>query len=279
MKANLTHFEVKDLQRQIVVLGGSLPRWGVDGCLGDETLRAVAHVLGYDEPRTELDVSEVDALNKAFIESIGQFDDHDSVKDARGIAFLKRGKPKKRPIEVVDTIVLHQMACMGSTGIQRWLGLDCHWVVTRDTPMAFLLHDVEDLMWHAHGFNARSVGVETEGYFSGIETDPKYFWKPEKSKNEPMDFPEHQANAARMAVIATINIVRQMGGKVLYIGAHRQSYAAKESDPGSLIWKAVGVWAQNEFGLLEAPTLPAGSPIPEAWDEHHVGVPYRKPKP
>ena len=70
-------------------------------------------------------------------------------------------------------------------------------------------------------------------------------------------------------------MLENMGGKIKYIGAHRQSYGVKESDPGSLIWQLVALPMMEELGLSEAPTLERGSPIPEAWDPRNKGVPYR----
>lgn len=194
--------------------------------------------------------------------------------DYRDQADLER-EAKRRPIEAIDTIVLHQMACVNnSRGIRRWKGIECHWVVEREDARAYLMHDLDKRLWHGHGFNYRSVGIEVEGYYAGVEGDLRTFWRPkEEPGRQPMELGCAMAAAIVAAIGATVDMVASAGGKIRYIGAHRQSYGNKRSDPGEAIWK-VAVLCMKNMGLEEAPTLEYGLPIPEAWDKRNDGVKY-----
>jgi len=188
----------------------------------------------------------------------------------------------RNPISQIDTICLHQMAVKDSDSVswERWRKLAIHWVVTcGDNAAAYLLHDMDVKVWHGHGWNKRSVGFEFEGYFSGIGTNERYFWKPKsRPGRKPMVPTPQQLQAGCDAVKATVETIQQMGGAIKFIGAHRQSYGLKSSDPGELIWKGVALPMMEEFNLEQAPTLSnkkhPGKPIPEAWDSRNIGVKY-----
>jgi|GEM_PF-1699290 len=73
-----------------------------------------------------------------------------------------------------------------------------------------------------------------------------------------------------------LELVAKHGGEVRFIHAHRQS-AAKPSDPGSRIWKAVGRWGEEELGLSSGPPgyhIGNGLPLPTAWDPRIADTPY-----
>ena len=194
--------------------------------------------------------------------------------DARDLAELER-TPAIRPIEGITTIVLHQMSCKNlKRGIDRWKHIECHWVVELEDEKAYLMHDLDKRLWHAHRFNGRSVGIEVEGYYLGVEDNPRTFWRP---KEEPGRMPMTLTAGMRAAIVAaigaTVDMVAAAGGKIEYIGAHRQSYGNKRSDPGEAIWQ-VALLCQKALGLKEAPTLLRGRPIPESWDARNKGVEY-----
>ena len=61
------------------------------------------------------------------------------------------------------------------------------------------------------------------------------------------------------------------GGKIKGIHAHRQAYAPKTSCPGEIVWKTIGVWAQNTYGYTDGGEgyrgpNGNGNPIPRSWD-------------
>ena len=273
------------VQRALMQLGFPLPRYGADQQLGSETVEAFEQWYGVVSD-TEF-IEFTDELPEDLVESL--LDQYDHAKLEMEIAFGQNivdvrdeawpGVEKgDNPIERIDTICLHQMACKDSDsqGWERWRKLAIHFMVScGDNAKAYLLHDLTKRVWHGHGWNRRSVGFEIEGYFSGIGVNPRYFWKPKGSNRVPMVPTEQQLAAACDAVRYTVEQIAVLGGEIKYIGAHRQSYATKESDPGELIWKGVALPMMEELHLVEAPTLKRGSPIPEAWDPRNVGVPYR----
>jgi len=281
---------VLSLQGNLILLGYALPRWGADGIFGRETMEAVEAVYEDSDREFHWD-EELPGYSIAWIQSLAniEVEKHCSssnglnlIHDVRSEADAKRRKRKNR-LRSVDTVVLHQMAVKDSDsqGWSRWKSLGIHYVVTcGDNAAAYWMHDPVWRMPHAQAFNSRSVGIECEGYFSGIGTNSRYFWKPKSRPNrKPMTPTERQLEACRQAVIHAINRSKQLGGTIKYIAAHRQSYGMKTSDPGELIWRGVALPLIEE-GLLEA--FPGtlnhsrypGKTIPEKWGGEK-GEPYK----
>ena len=279
--------KVAELQRALIRLGFPLDRFGADGQVGSETLGAVADYCDVNG----LDTAELDdgiirgwvvnvILDAAVTAAAVTEPEYPLVEDVRHDEYEKW--TRKNPISRIDTICLHQMAVKDSDnkGWHRWRRLAIHWVVTcGDYAKAYQLHDFDLRVPHGHGWNGRSVGFEFEGYFSGVGTEEKYFWKPKSRPNrKPMVPTERQLEAGRIAVEHTVEQIAHMGGEIKFIGAHRQSYGMKRSDPGSLIWQGVALPMIKKLGLKEAPTLShrkyPGKPIPEAWNPENKGVKY-----
>jgi len=219
---------------------------------------------------------------------------------------------RKNPIARVDTICLHQMAVASvrakryentpipeslahlgdhsgpvyvpnETGkIKRWRKLSIHFAITcGPESRAWLMHDLLWRLPHGHGWNRRSVGLEFEGYFAGIHDlgsgKHSKFWRPKSRPDRlPMVPTEAQLEAGRQCCRFIIGDIARLGGRIKYVGAHRQSYGVKASDPGALIWQGVAVPILNEFGLEVAPVLKhpkhPGRDIPAQWD------PQRRPE-
>ena len=277
--------KVKELQRALIRLGYPLDRWGADGQVGSETLAAIAEFCEDNELGCEHDTDDGIIRGWLVEKIISEAKDdspesHPLIEDVRADEYQKWTRRNK--ITSIDTICLHQMAVKDSDdkGWHRWRRLAIHWVVTcGDYAKAYQLHDVDLRVPHGHGWNGRSVGFEFEGYFSGIGTEERYFWKPKSRPNrKPMIPTEQQIEAGKAAIRLTVEQVAALGGEIKFIGAHRQSYGMKSSDPGSLIWQGVALPMIEELGLAEAPTLPhhkyPGKPIPEAWNPANVGVKY-----
>lgn len=92
-----------------------------------------------------------------------------------------------------------------------------------------------------------------------------------------MNLPTEQADAVKTTVEWIINTVQANGGKILRIHPHRQSSKDRQSDPGSLIWQTLGMWAKDKFQLDDGGkdfTVGDGLKIPEAWDASYVGNGY-----
>ena len=174
---------------------------------------------------------------------------------------------KARSYGTVTAIVLHQTACTLGEKPERWYGVPVHFGVTKSGKILYL-NDMTLNVPHGNGFNGRSVGIEIDGAYAGIEGDLSTFWRPAGSKCQPDVISEQQLGAARVAVRFIVDEVARHGGKIQYIFAHRQSSKDRISDPGSRIWQEVGLWAQRELGLSDGGEgfQQGGYPIPEAWD-------------
>lgn len=176
---------------------------------------------------------------------------------------LKKGIATPRDMKKVDTIVLHQTAGIMSGVEEDYLDYSAHIAILRDGRILYI-NDLSFQTWHGHGFNSESIGIEIEGHFAGIEGDPKTIWDNRKTH----DLKPEQVDAARNAITWAILNVVPIGGTFKKIVAHRQSSNERDSDPGSLIWRSIGLWAQTELKLENQwwGTVGSGTPLPRAWD-------------
>lgn len=289
--------EVERLQRNLIKLGYKLPRFGADGDLGEETLRA-ASLFARDrgtveEPDALTSISErlVAAIEAAAAEHrdetlppafVDLRDEHDHSNPAILIG--------TRPWTGVTGITLHQTAVFMTETAKRWKTTHAHLGVMRDGRV-FLLTPLNIAIVHGHGFNRGDVGIEINGQFEGIEEDPSTFWRPDPPASQSPQKPTpQQLDAVRAEVRWICDEVTRNGGAVRFIHAHRQSFSERIADPGSRVWQHVGLWAQSELGLSDGGIDPrtgrvvasgrtykvgSGRPIPQAWDPRYEGNRYR----
>ena len=281
--------EAKEFQKNLMKLGYDLPKWGADGSPGNETFLAAedfteAHNIEF-EPDQETIGDDIIELAAKLAESAVE----DSLNlmpacmvDYREEAYKRRrqkNKPVRRERNVKDVtgITLHQTATFFNGRCPYTL--DMHFV-THPNGESQYLNDVLKRMAQAQNvFNTHDVGIECDGYYSGIGTDPKYFWKPaSRPDRKPMVPTDEIIHATRETMEYICEEIGRRGGEIKYVHAHRQTSASRTSDPGSLIWKACGIWAQEKLGLSDggkgAKWL-TGNPIPEAWDPRYQGIKYR----
>lgn len=277
---------VQVVQQQLLALGFSLPRFGADGDLGDETLRAYGDFLVLEGLRTPTDdvpkaisVAGAAALERAFaalppaVQGGTFFDERNN--------HPHDGRSKSMPFRTwskVTAIVLHQTATQLGETPARWRTVPIHFGITRSGKI-IQLYDLTEICNHAGPFNRWTVGIEVDGWFAGVEGRPDTLWQPRPpaAKRSPMNLPAAQADAARSCVKRIIDTVAANGGSITHIHPHRQSSSDRPSDPGSLIWQTVGVWAQQTFNLSDGGKnykIDTGRTIPEAWDPRYVGNPY-----
>lgn len=269
---------VRQLQEDLLLLGCKLPRWGADGSLGDETLDAAhsylvaKHGLGsIDQDHTSLSDSEL-----AYIETMVQLVLSKPVVagmlDERSKHSIPRPElVKARAYTSITSIVLHQTACTLGEKPERWHSVPIHFGVTKSGVILYL-NDMTLNVPHGNGFNGRSVGIEIDGAYAGIEGDHSTFWRPAGSTAKPDVASDAQLGAARVTVRHICEEVARHGGRIQYIFAHRQSSKDRQSDPGSRIWQEVGLWAQKELGLSDGGEgfQQGGTPIPTAWDARRL---------
>ncbi len=188
---------------------------------------------------------------------------------------LRGGKVWKRNPKDVTGIVIHQTGVHYSvSGNQieaaggdrhealhrRGLLLKAHMVVfngkTAGVRCNHALHvtPLDWFLYHGHGLNSRSLGIEIEGNY------------PMKMKEE-LASPE-LVRAAREAIKYMVQKGRRMGMPIKYIWAHRQSSKNRGRDPGEELWKKVVLeYAVPVLGLKLQPDLTTGTgrSIPSRW--------------
>lgn len=277
---------VKIIQQYLLALGYVLPRFGADGALGEETLRAYGEFLVLEKMRASTDeqpktisIAGAAAVERAFA-ALSAVVAVDKFFDERN-KHPHDGRSKSQPYmkwKDVKAIVLHQTASQLGERPERWHSVPIHFGITR-LGKTIQLYDLTEVCNHAGAFNRWTIGIEIDGWFSGIDGQPDTLWqpKPPAPKRTPMTLPAVQMVAARACVKLIIDTVAANGGKITHIHPHRQSSKDRQSDPGSLIWQRVGTWAQEEFGLSDGGktySIDTGRPIPEAWDPRYIGNKY-----
>lgn len=210
-------------------------------------------------------------------------------------------RPVVRRPEDVDGIVLHQTAApfgvadfqLRAAGGDRNLALArrannvaCHAMAFR--PGFFVA--ATPLTWyvqHGNGFNARSLGLEVDGLYSGLRDDPdttpvREDIQTTMGRREPTVITDATVAAARAALRWLVEAGRAEGMPIRYVWAHRQSSPSRRSDPGEAWWQLlVEEYAVPELGLepqrslairstsKKAPGM--GRPIPLEWSPLGTG--------
>ncbi|MPT26449.1 MAG: N-acetylmuramoyl-L-alanine amidase [Achromobacter sp.] len=274
------------VQEQLMALGYRLPRFGADGELGDETLSAYGAFLVSQGMRTLADehpksvtadgAAALDMAFKALAESVptvGIVDERaNHPHSGRSLAM------PYRPWSKIKAVVLHQTATNFGERPSSWHDVPIHFGITRAGKI-IQLYDLTEVCNHANGLNRPSVGIEIDGWYAGVEGRPETLWQPANLRvpRQSMDLPAVQADAAKAVVQWIVKTVSVNGGSVTHIHPHRQSSTERRSDPGSLIWQTIGLWAQETLGLSDgggAFKVGDGRTIPEVWDARYTGNRY-----
>lgn len=193
------------------------------------------------------------------------------VVDMRQVAKAGRGRARgTREIEDIDTIWLHQTAAMLMTP-----GRFKKVPVQRAVPVlaqAVLLHPIRAYMYGGGKVNRRAIHYEIACRAAGIEGDGRTVWISRKDKKAGRRWDDVVAEAtddqiaiAKLMIAYDIAEVFRQGGKIKYIGSHRQSSKQRESDPGQRLWVELGEWAIEEFGLERSREFGNGRPNPTVW--------------
>jgi N-acetyl-anhydromuramyl-L-alanine amidase AmpD len=285
MKRGSRGAEVCNLQRALIELGYGLPRWGVDGDLGSETIDAMCRFLREHGADVDDDADIITDVELALLRKVGEAA-HDALlgpklasgrfHDLRSIA-AQNNVGARRAWNQVTGITLHQTACVLGEKPARWSTVGAHLGVTRAGQVIWM-HDFEKIVWHANLLNGFTVGIELDGTYAGVVGDDRTFWRPEDEPNRQPQTPTVELIEAAKATVRWIcSEVGRHGGRVERLLAHRQSSSQRQSDPGSALWQQVALPLHAELALTDGGTgykVGSGAPIPESWDASHVGVRY-----
>lgn len=256
-----------EIQQALIKLGYKLPKYGADGDIGPETLAALAKFA--DDRGLSRALAPADYAPHLASATANAFAPIDITRDA-----TKWKDKARRAWSAITGITLHQTACVLGDDPARWRGLDAHIGVTRGGK-SLLVCPLDRVVWHGNLFNGPDVGVEIDGYYEGIEGNRRTLWNPPTDPGRAPLVPTAEQIAASRAVVRWIIAeVARNGGRVKYIHAHRQASNMRQSDPGSRIWRDVGVWAQRELGLSDGGDgyrVGTGLAIPREWDDGRSG--------
>lgn len=277
--------QVKEIQKTLIAAGYSLPKYGADGQLGDETWIALQsyakdHKLTWTPtvPQGVIDALTVQRVDVFNLTSMQANPPADPSKYK-----IVNGKVAVRAPATVTGIVLHQTAVWYSVSQaqindaggdkhlalhKRSLNVACHLIAFDgkgaglDCGHAVWPNPLEWYVYHANTANDLSLGIECEGDYPGLVSAGCVM---------PSD---RLIRAARDAVRFAVEQGRAQGMKIQYIWAHRQSNASRRADPGEALWKEVVVnYAVPVLGLKTetARVWGDGRPVPLEWDPNGVG--------
>jgi len=285
MKRGDQGVEVRQLQKALMALGYDLPRWGADGDLGSETLDALARFLREHGTETDDDAAVVSDAELALVQKVlaatknaplGPKLASSRFHDLRSNA-AQNNIGGRRSWTQITGVTLHQTACVLGEKPQRWATVVAHLGITRAGQVIWM-HDFEKIVWHGNGFNGRTIGIEMDGTYAGVEGDDHTFWRPKDEPARKAQTPTSDLVEAAKATVRWIcQEVARHGGHIVQLVAHRQSSNQRDSDPGSVLWQQVAMPLHAELGLNDGGpgyTVGNGYPIPEKWDPSRVGVKY-----
>lgn len=307
---------VRALQEDLNVLGAGLK---LDGDLGPKTLAAANNALRldkyHDADPTVLDDDElgfIAALRRLveqpaappplppFPDLLAEAKAFDPLKFQASMIDLRKQhlpyyrkadgshqtySPLPRPISEVTGICDHQTACDMGEREARYYTIGSHFVVLRSGRVLWMC-DVDRVVYHGNGWNARTVGIEVNGLYSGLEDDPdtaqdeslRTTWddKTTPTRETPMVVTPQSLRGLRDLHRWICWHVRQRGGQVKFLVAHRQSSLDRQNDPGQTLWQQGAVPMHAELGLSDGGVgfKIGGYAIPEQWDPRCVGVKY-----
>ena len=173
-----------------------------------------------------------------------------------------------RPAGQVMGLTLHQMGFDRGNDPASYNKVTAHFIVLRDGKV-YQLHDITQRLPASSGLNRGTVAVEFAGNLPSRarSTDKKAFFEPDKFGMDQLT-PEQVAGGRALVK----HLVETSA--ITHIYAHRQGGRKRENCPGPDVWREVGAWAVQQYGLQSegpgwkgayADKYNAGQPIPEAW--------------
>lgn len=163
----------------------------------------------------------------------------------------------------INSVMLHQTGCGMPSSPKFWQKVNAHCGVLQDGTIV-LMHEFDKLIWHGNALSPQSIGIEIEGNMRGVEGLDHTYWKP---GGGPHSLTEAQIEALNGALFYIIkDYMNDEGYKWEYVWAHRQSSKSRQADPGSKVWKEVGLVWQERLGVGPSWESHNGYEIPQSWD-------------
>jgi hypothetical protein len=193
-----------------------------------------------------------------------------------------------RSVESVTGVCWHQTAHFGlSPDHPKLLALPAHAHIgeTRSgLVVVTLLHRLTAYVYHGHGWNRSTVGIEVQANAAGIDGDPSTFWRSKQQIAAGLTYADvgHEvSDGVLRACTATMHYYAKLkaarGAALLCLNrTHRQS-ARKPSDPGSRIARHVAEEARRMGWTADGSqkVLGKGRPQPDEWTGLPNGTRYR----
>ncbi len=172
-------------------------------------------------------------------------------------AQIIQGRVVERHVDDIDGITLHQTACYfgaknDDARHERALKVHAHMTCFR-SGVAVLAYPRSWYVYHGHDFCPRTVGQEHEGLF---DRDGKVIDAP---AGYSLDAVIEAGRAGITSHVETLPALK-------YLRLHRQT-TNKPACPGRIIFREVGLWACQKYGLRFEPELVRrdGTPVPRDW--------------
>lgn len=298
--------KVKEFQGWLERLGYELTRFGADGSFGDETLQETCDFQDDDREKGGKLKDEEHAIRlggvgpktyeaiKTAFEALPKVAPPPRIEpeppadistrtpknfyrlcpvNGKGV---KAKRLRKNNWKGIVGITLHQTAVNMGNRASRYKKVSAHVAITPDGKIV-QMNGLNWVVYHGHSFNGSrgpgDVGIEISGAFAGIEGDESTFWRPKsKPYRKPDSVTDAQIEATLRCIEWTINEVKEHGGEVKFIHAHRQSSKMRTSDPGSKVWETIALVSKERWGLRDGgPKFTAGGyAIPKQWDPSYT---------
>lgn len=297
MRYNDKGGDVRDMQQALIDQGYPLLKYGADGHLGDESWEALQR---YSE---DFNVKWDPEVPSAVLEhlhhkecisptippqpppSAGDIKIYDLRSEqtspspkskVRGDVTVERNPKSVTGIVVHQTAVKYGLtqrqidASDGDTELamaRRGLNVACHVIAFHDGFLSWT-NELKRYIYHGNGYNRYTLGIEIDGNYPGVIGGRTWNGKPATEVTDTI------VKTACEGMRLLVEEGHKLGMPIWDVYAHRQSSAARRSDPGEELWKRVVLeYAVPVLGLVphQAKTIGEGRPVPVEWDPNGVG--------
>ena len=187
-----------------------------------------------------------------------------AVIDRRGRHALPKLWGRPRLPSSVFGVTIHQTGCNMPRKAEGWDRLNAHIGITQEGAV-IIENDPGNMIWHAQGLSLRTIGIEFEGNFCGLDGDLRTLWKGGGG-------PHHVPSAMRIAIDVVFDWLsdwfKTASAEWKFTCGHRQSKDTRIADPGEELWKLVAIpWMEANGSTDGGATFKMGSgrPIPREW--------------